>query len=185
MPRLVSFALFFAIMLTVVGAVHYYVWARLVRDLALPPAWHKAFTAGLVVLFLLIPLSFFLRRTGMAWTVPLVWVSSVWLGFLLLFLLVLGATEAGRAFWAVAGRLGVSPPPDPERRVALARLFGLVTLLLTGGLAAVAVRSGLARVALREVSVRLRRLPSKLDGTTIVQLTDVHVGPTIGRAFIE
>jgi predicted MPP superfamily phosphohydrolase len=185
MPRVVSFALFFAIMLTVVGAVHYYVWARLVRDLALPPAWHKAFTAGLVGLFVLIPLSFFLRRTGMAWTVPLVWVSSVWLGFLLLFLLVLGATEAGRAFWTVAGRLGVTPPPDPERRVALARLFGFVTLILTGGLAAVAVRSGLARVALREVSVRLRRLPARLDGTTIVQLTDVHVGPTIGRAFIE
>jgi predicted MPP superfamily phosphohydrolase len=185
MPRLLSFALFFTIMLTVVGAVHYYVWARLVRDLALPPAWHRAFTAGLVILFVLIPLSFFLRRVGVAWTVPFVWVSSVWLGFLLLFLLVLGATEAGRGLWALAARFGASSPPDAERRLVLSRLFGLVTLILTGGLAAVAVRSGLARVALREVDVRLRRLPAKLDGTTIVQLTDVHLGPTIGRAFIE
>src|SRR5438552_3228468 len=28
-------------------------------------------------------------------------------------------------------------------------------------------------------------LPRALDGFTIVQLTDVHVGPTIGREFIE
>ncbi len=58
-------------------------------------------------------------------------------------------------------------------------------MLVTGGLAAAAIRSGLARVAVRNVNVRLRRLPQKLDGLTIVQLTDVHVGPTIGRAFIE
>ncbi|HWP08108.1 MAG TPA: metallophosphoesterase [Polyangiaceae bacterium] len=185
MSRLVSFALFFTIMLTLVGAVHYYIWARLVRDLALPPAWHRALTTGIVVLFVLIPLSFFVRRTGAAWTVPIVWVASIWTGLLLLFLVVLGASDAGRGLVTLATRFGTAPPPDPERRVVLARLFGLLTLLVTGGLAAVAVRSGLAKVALREVSVRLRRLPRTLDGTTIVQLTDVHVGPTIGRAFIE
>src|SRR5690606_38881361 len=31
----------------------------------------------------------------------------------------------------------------------------------------------------------LRGLPSELAGLTIAQLTDIHVGPTIGRAFIE
>ena len=185
MPRLLSFALFFTIMVAVVGAAHYYVWARLVRDLALPPAWHRGLTAALVFLFLLVPLSFFLRRTGAAWTVPLVWVSSVWLGLLFLFLLVLGSADAGRGVWALGSKLASSPPSDPERRVVLARLFGFLTVLLTAGLGAVAVRSGLARVALRDVVVRLRRLPPGLDGTTIVQLTDVHVGPTIGRAFIE
>src|SRR5439155_15224260 len=33
--------------------------------------------------------------------------------------------------------------------------------------------------------VRLDRLPPAQDGFRIVQLTDVHVGPTIGRAFVE
>ena len=59
MSRLLSFALFFTLMLTVVGAVHYYIWARLVRDLALPVAWERTLTSLLVVLFLLIPASFF------------------------------------------------------------------------------------------------------------------------------
>ncbi|HEV8549085.1 MAG TPA: metallophosphoesterase [Polyangiaceae bacterium] len=185
MHRLLPFALFFLIMLTVIGGVHYFIWARLVRDMALPPAWQRTFTTALVVLFLLIPTSFFLRRSGVPFTVPLIWVSMVWMGLLLLLLMALGVGEAARAVFALAQRLASAPPPEPERRVALARLFGLLTLIVTGGLSAVAVRSGLARVALRNVSVRLRRLPQALDGTTIVQLTDVHVGPTIGRAFIE
>ena len=35
------------------------------------------------------------------------------------------------------------------------------------------------------MSVRLDRLPRAQDGFRIVQLTDIHVGPTIGRAFVE
>jgi predicted MPP superfamily phosphohydrolase len=40
-------------------------------------------------------------------------------------------------------------------------------------------------VQVRSVRVRLERLPRKHDGLRIVQLTDLHVGPTIGREFIE
>ncbi|HSU38958.1 MAG TPA: metallophosphoesterase [Polyangiaceae bacterium] len=185
MPRLLSFALFFSVMLTLVGAVHYYIWARLVRDTMLPPPWQRVATAAIVAMYVLVPLSFFARRVGASFAVPLVWIASVWMGFLLLFLVVLAAGDLLRGSLALAGKLGALPPADPERRLLLARWFGLFVLATTGGLSAVAVRSGLARVALRDVNVRLRRLPKSLDGLTIVQLTDVHVGPTIGRAFIE
>jgi predicted MPP superfamily phosphohydrolase len=47
------------------------------------------------------------------------------------------------------------------------------------------MRSALGPVAVRRVPVTLSRLPRELDGTTLVQLTDIHLGPTIGRAFIE
>jgi predicted MPP superfamily phosphohydrolase len=33
--------------------------------------------------------------------------------------------------------------------------------------------------------VRLDKLPRELDGTVIVQMSDIHVGPTIGRELIE
>ncbi len=36
-----------------------------------------------------------------------------------------------------------------------------------------------------DLRVRLDRLPKALSGTTIVQITDMHVGPTIGRKFVE
>jgi hypothetical protein len=36
-----------------------------------------------------------------------------------------------------------------------------------------------------EVDVMLPRLPASLDGFTIVQLSDLHVGPTIDRRFVQ
>lgn len=185
MSRLFSFALFFTLMLTVLGGAHYYAWARLVRDLALPPSQQRLLTAGFAVMFALVPLSFFVRRTSSPLATPVVWVSSIWLGVLLLLVVTLFAGDVLRGVVALASRFSDAPPAAPERRVALARLFALFAVGLTGGLAAWAVKSGLARVAVREVEVRLRRLPKALDGTTIVQLTDVHVGPTIRRDFIE
>jgi predicted MPP superfamily phosphohydrolase len=185
MSRLVSFALFFSIMLAVLGGVHYYLWARLIRDISLPPAGQQALTLGLLVLYFSIPLSFFVRRTGAAWSVPVVWVSSVWMGVMFLVFFVLLAGDAGRAAYALFEWVRGAEPPDPDRRLALSRTFALGVAVVAGALGLVAVRSGLARVALREVDVRLGRLPKALDGTTIVQLTDVHVGPTIGRDFIE
>jgi predicted MPP superfamily phosphohydrolase len=184
-PRVLSFALFFLLMLSVVGGVHYYAWARLVRDLALPPSQQRMLTLGFAVLFALVPLSFFVRRASSVLAVPVVWVASIWLGVLLLLFVTLLAGDIVRGLAALGARLADAPPEDPERRVALARLFALVVVGLTGGLTAWAVKSGLARVAVREVEVRLGRLPQALDGTTIVQLTDVHVGPTIRRDFIE
>jgi len=172
-------------MVSIVGGVHYYAWTRLVRDLALPPSQVRFLTLGMVALFVMIPLSFFVRRTGSVFAAPVVWLSSVWLGVLLLLLVVLVLGDVGRGLYALVSRLSDAPPPDEARRVLLSRLFALGVLAVTSGLTALAVRSGLARVALREVAVRLRRLPKELDGTTIVQLTDVHVGRTIRRDFIE
>jgi hypothetical protein len=40
-------------------------------------------------------------------------------------------------------------------------------------------------VEVRRVRVRLARLPRAQHGLTIVQITDLHVGPTIGRAVVE
>jgi predicted MPP superfamily phosphohydrolase len=40
-------------------------------------------------------------------------------------------------------------------------------------------------VGVRQVRVRLARLPARLHGTTIVQITDLHVGSLQGREFVE
>jgi hypothetical protein len=76
LSRLFSFALFFTLMLTVLGGAHYYAWTRLVRDLSLPPGQQRTLTVALTVLFALVPLSFFVRRTNSLLATPVVWVSS-------------------------------------------------------------------------------------------------------------
>lgn len=185
MPRVLSFAIFFSVMLSLTGAVHYYIWTRLVRDLALPLGVHRGLSAVLLMLYLAVPASFFVWRSGAAWTKALVWVAAVWMGMLLLFLVTLATADAIRGLWLVAARLRGNGEVDPERRALLSRFLGVAVALAAGGLGVFAVRSGLARVALREVNVTLDRLPKELHGLTIAQLTDVHVGPTIGREFIE
>lgn len=46
------------------------------------------------------------------------------------------------------------------------------------------MRTALARLEVRTLRVPLARLPVAMEGYTLVQLTDIHVGPTIDRAFI-
>jgi predicted MPP superfamily phosphohydrolase len=75
--------------------------------------------------------------------------------------------------------------PNPERRQWLARIFGAVVLLIGGSATGVALYTALRGTRVQRVRVSLERLPKQLDGTKIVQLSDVHIGPTLGRDFLE
>ncbi|HEU5073358.1 MAG TPA: metallophosphoesterase [Polyangiaceae bacterium] len=186
MSRLLSFRVFFLLMTSIVGGAHYFVWVRLIRDAQLAPGVHRALTLLLVFLFLLIPgtlLSF--RSLSPESAKPLSFLAFGWLGLLLFVFTLLLVGELARGLVAL-GRLVVdAAPPDPSRRAALARLFAGAVTLATLGLGAAALRSGLARVAVKRVDVALSRLPETMRGTTIAQLTDVHIGPTIGKDFLE
>jgi predicted MPP superfamily phosphohydrolase len=48
----------------------------------------------------------------------------------------------------------------------------------------VAARNALGRVAVKRVAVHLRKLSPAQDGFRIVQLSDIHIGPTIGADFL-
>ncbi len=102
-----------------------------------------------------------------------------------LLLTVVLSTDLLRLLAAIGRRVAAAQPFDPQRRTLLARLTAGVTAILVSGLAAAALRSVRRPVEVRRVSVRLDRLPGAQDGFRIVQLTDIHVGPTIGRTFIE
>jgi predicted MPP superfamily phosphohydrolase len=186
MPRLLTFALFFTIVVTLVGGAHYYLWSRLVRDPDLPPVLSRALTYGLVFLFVAIPGTLFLRRSSFANIAePLVWLAMTWLGLLLFLVLALGLADLGRGIWELARSLSDAPPLDPARRRAAARIVAGAAALVGASLGFWSVRSALGRVRLRHVEVTLARLPKALSGTRIVQLSDVHVGPTIHKDFIE
>jgi hypothetical protein len=85
----------------------------------------------------------------------------------------------GGAWLADLVRATPEPPPDPERRRFVARALAGTAVLATGGTAAFAFRSATGPAEVTEVPVRLERLPPALSGLTIVQITDLHVGPTI------
>jgi uncharacterized protein len=186
MTRLLTFALFLSIMMTLTGSAHYYLWARLVRDPGLPPGVTRVLSYALIFLFVAIPGSLFLRRSPLGNSLEgLVWLAMTWLGLLLFLTLALGVADLVRGVWQVSRAFGDAAPLDAERRQVVARLVAGAAAFVGGSLGLLALRSGLARVGLKRVDVSLSRLPQALSGTRIVQLSDVHVGPTIHKAFIE
>ncbi len=169
----------------VLGGYHYYLWARLVRDAHLPPPWRGAALALLALGAASVPLSFALSASGLPREPlrPFALAAGAWLG--LSFLLLVGTLAGDLVRLALAiGRAGPGPD-EPGRRVALARLLaGASTGLgLAGGAAGLA--SALGEVRVDRVRVALARLPGALAGTRVVQISDVHIGPTLGRAFLE
>jgi predicted MPP superfamily phosphohydrolase len=182
-----QFLAFFAVLLSIVGGWHYYLWARLVRDPAWPQPYARLAAIVLVVLALLPPLVMIASRALPRDVMKFVTAGVfTWFGFAFLLGLSLFAADLGRlllrAWQALAGN---APPDDPERRQLVARGIAQAAGLTAATLGAVSVRSALADVETREIEVKLPRLPRALSGLTVVQLTDVHIGPTIGRNFLE
>lgn len=184
MTRLLTFALFFSVLVALTGMAHYYVWARLVRDPGLSPGLSRALTFALIFLFVSIPASLFLRRAG-AGVEALVWVAMIWLGLLLFLNLALAVADLARGAVRVAQAAGGAGPADHDRRRALSRLVAGAAALVAGTLGLWSLRSALSRVQVRHLDVTLSRLPASLSGTRLVQLSDVHVGPTIHKGFIQ
>jgi predicted MPP superfamily phosphohydrolase len=180
------FLVFFALVLAIVGGVHAYFWLRLVRDTHVPFPYRPWATGALVLLAVMLPLPFIVgRRLPPQWSRLLVWPAVVWMGVMFLLLLLLLGTDIVRLAVAVGSKVGSAAALDPARRTFLARLLGSGAGLGAGLVGAVAVKQALRELTVNEITVRLARLPAASHGTTIVQLTDLHVGPTIGRAFIE
>jgi predicted MPP superfamily phosphohydrolase len=176
------YVIFFVVALLVMGGAHYYVWARLVRDAGLPSPWGRIATAAVTLLFVLLMSVFIaVRALSRRTAAPLTWIAFTWLGALFFLVISLGVSDLVKVI-AVRDRGG---PDDPERRQALARIFGGAAALVGIGASGVGLASALSPVAVSRVRVAIDRLTKTQAGYRIVQISDVHVGPTIGRSFIE
>jgi predicted MPP superfamily phosphohydrolase len=181
MPR---FLIFVAVVLTIISGVHWYLWARFVRDTRLPSPWSKVATAALVLLAVGMPLALVLARGPAGGSVA--WPAFIWMGTMFLLFVGTVAVDLARVGAALARRARGGEPhvADPGRRTALARLAASTLTVTSVGLAVAAVRAARGPIAVRPVDVALARLPARHDGFRMVQLTDVHVGTTIGRDFV-
>jgi predicted MPP superfamily phosphohydrolase len=180
MSRFATFALI-VLGLGLVAAGHGYLWIRLVRDAGLSEsivrtsAWILgAFAVSIpaaVVTSRLVP-----PRWSRWWVTPV----YLWLGTAFLLALSSIAVDLVHAALALATPVLDPPGPAPDRARA-----GAVAALVVGLAASVwAAREG-RRVRVERVDVRLDRLPAELDGLRIVQISDLHVGPTVDRQFVE
>ncbi|MDB4971455.1 MAG: metallophosphoesterase [Myxococcales bacterium] len=181
MSRLGGIVLFLVFALSIIGGLHYYFWARLVRDTALPAPWRQLATGLFWFLGFSMPVSMVLWRSHHPLRGLVAWPAFIWMGMILILSMVLVGSDVVKLAVRAGGGLR-----DPERRLMFQRVLGAAAATLSAGLGALALREGTKRVGVRNVDVVLPRLPKALDGFTIVQITDVHVGgQTLHRAFIE
>lgn len=181
MGRLLPFAIFIIIVLSVLFGLHYYLWARLIRDPRLPAPWRSVAPVVLVLVALSIPVSFFLRRSSPEALRLIAWPVYVWLGLMFLLVVVLAGVDLARLGAGLLGRLTHAPPVDPERRALFARWLAGGAVAVATGAAGWGMRSALGAVAVKRVDVILARLDKHQDGMALAQLTDLHIGPTIGK----
>jgi len=181
LPRMILFVILGTL---VFFGLHYYIYSRFVRYLALGAMEARTLKIVLSVLFTLMWLAMpGARLLRMSLVQPVMYGVYVWMGILILFAVVLAGGDLSRLFMASAEKLrGL---PDPSRRAFFERLLGWSSLGITGLLTGYALWQGLRSVAVKPVKVQLARLPAGLDGFRIVQLTDLHVGPTIDGVWLQ
>jgi uncharacterized protein len=182
---LVATLLFLIVFAALVAGFHYYLWHRMLRAPELSRRAQALGKHGLIALGALMPLSMFLvQLLPRAAATPLSFVVYTWMGIAALLVSVLLISEVVRAFTHMSSRL-LSRPLDKDRRTFLSRTIAGSASMVTFGLATSGAVNALGEVDLRNVKVGLRKLPKELSGLRIVQLSDVHIGPTIGRAWLE
>jgi predicted MPP superfamily phosphohydrolase len=174
------------IVTALVGGIHYYLWARLIRDPALSPPWSTAGSWVLASLAVSALLGFALARFApRGVSSPVMWVVYPWIGVMFYLFLLLVASDVLLLVAAVTRWFGGGAAVDPERRVFLARLVAGTVSTLALGVGGYGMASALGRIAVTNVRVPLSRLSKDTKPYRIVQVTDIHVGPTIGEEFIR
>lgn len=76
-------------------------------------------------------------------------------------------------------------PRSISSRTQYARFQISAILIMAITLAVVALQNGLREPLVKKIRIPLKNLPPEFNGFTIVQLPDLHVGPTVGRTMLE
>lgn len=192
--------------LLVFGGLNFFLFKRLIVDVTTNPWIKRGLSVLLVATYAAVPLLRWWGADGAPPQMATLVVLIFW-GLLLNVLLVLVGFEAVKwwmnrraakvpAAHAVASGVptleSVSVVPaatpsvdDPERRRFLARVGAATALGVGGGLTTYGVYSALTPPEITEVAIRLPGLPKALEGFTIVQLSDIHVGAVIQEKFLD
>lgn len=181
---------FFFIVHGLWAALHAYVALRLVAPRGLGRFGRAAAYSLAAVLAGASPLVFFASMFQAPYDAIYRWVAWIYIGaFSIVFALILARDVVYGALLLsdrVRTRRGKSAlvPASPARRRFLLNATGNAALGISAGVSAYGVYAARRAPRVVEVEVPIAGLPSAFDGYHIVQLSDVHVGETIGKDFI-
>ncbi|MFB6894775.1 metallophosphoesterase [Streptomyces hydrogenans] len=239
---MIAFLPFLVVALALLGAVHWYVWRRLVRDVTAAggPA-RRVGTAVVVALPLLSVAALASGRAGAPFLFQQVvaWPGFLWLAVLLYLVLALAVGEAVRPLLSrwLARRAAAAPAaapvtvtapvtapvpvpertaepgtkaegepeskvepeaeskagavverpvaPEVSRRLFVARVVGGAAAAAAAGTVANGAYGVLRGPKVKRVTVPLAKLPRAAHGYRIAVVSDIHLGPILGRAHSQ
>jgi len=94
------------------------------------------------------------------------------------------ATDIVKFLGELLIKLSSEPILDEGRRQVVARI-GASAAGLSAGAAVILATRNATDIHVEEVNIVIPKLPTKLDGMTIAQLSDIHIGPLLERGFCE
>jgi len=163
--------------------LHAYIALRLLPALAvLTPAWPLALLA-LMVSALTIPLPFLSRRIerNASMGEALKWIGLISMGwFSSMFVLTLVRDAGLLLTWLASALGGVQVQWNTLRPWS-----ALAVLVIATATSAIGFLNARRTASVKRVEVPIRGLPQALEGFTIAQLSDIHVGPTIKSGYIQ
>ena len=201
-------ALVALVAVAVLGGAHWYVWRRLVRDTT--RAWGPArvtgtavFVAGPVLMIAALAAErggapFWLQRA-------LGWPGFLWMALTIYLLLAVLAGEVlrpllrrfverrGRAGTVVEETESAGPeetpeepqPSAPSRRLFVSRVVGGAAAAAAVGTVGYGTYGVLRGPSVKRVTVPLAKLPRSAHGFRIAVVSDIHLGPVLGRGFAQ
>ena len=191
--------MFFIYFFTFAGLIAAYVTWRLFGTARFGRLWRLAIAMGIVAILFAVPSNIILRRAGMDNTGVgiLVWIGYVGAGFLsfvFTFLVIrdffwipatlLNKFKSFRARKAEEGLHSENPTNPGRRRFLVSGMnYGIAAT------ASIFTAYGFAEARqvpdVKEVTIPIVGLPEDFEGFRIVQISDIHVSPTIRRDFVE
>ncbi|WP_147820645.1 metallophosphoesterase [Salidesulfovibrio onnuriiensis] len=183
------------IVLSVSACIIGYLGWRIISPLPLSPRKRLLLWLLLAAVILGQRVTWFIRANGHnpALLDAVDWVGFVTLGFIS-FVIVLSLARDGLLLlrWFLGLFRRVRPNqrkiffkgPDPSRRRFLVNVSNAVILTAAVPLTAYSIHEARRMPDIVRVDMAIKNLPADLDGFTIVQLSDTHVGPTIKGDWI-
>ena len=184
--------MFFIIFLTVLGLMHGYVGWRIFKGLDIK-ANYKILAIALVVIFTLLPvLPIAFRYIGYESSLldVLSLIGYTGLGFFFLTFLLFITKDIATKSWSIISSFFPSnikqqKTIDLEKRQFLQKSLSVGILTLVGPTTAYGYYSARKGPSVINQTIFLNDLPDEFENFTIAQISDLHVGPTIKKPYVE
>jgi len=192
---------FFIIFPLILTLVYYYVYRRLIKSLSISRPYKLGLWIYMLLPLILTPLSFMLRSgiVNRFWAEVIAWFTYINLGLFSMVLALLVIRDLGLGIYSIYRKMKSFLPLirkdqivektdirySPSRRQFLMNSFNLGIFGTAGILSGIGFYEARRQPILREIEIPIENLHPDLIGFRIAQFTDVHVGPTIKRSFVE